>query len=138
MTNDKKTHKILIIDDEPNVVAYLEMLLQDAGYTTVSASDGKEGLEKVMEEKPDLVCLDVTMPGESGIRFYRKLKDDATVAHTPVVVVTAVTGLGGQPEPFEKFMGTRAWLPAPEGFFSKPIDTEEFLGKVKEILASAG
>ena len=134
MTDNNGPRKVLILDDEPHVVAYLEMLLQDAGYTTISAGDGKEGMEKVKKETPDLICLDITMPEESGIRFYRKLRDDPALAHIPVVVVTAVTGLGGQPEPFEKFISTRKWLPAPEGFFSKPIDQEEFLGKVKEIL----
>ena len=137
MTSNDKPRRVLVIDDEPHVVAYLEMLLQDAGYETISAADGKVGLEKVRQEKPDLICLDITMPEESGIRFYRKLRDDSAVAHIPVLVVTAVTGLGGQPEPFEKFIGTRTWLPAPEGFFSKPIDKDEFLGKVQEILSSA-
>jgi CheY-like chemotaxis protein len=135
MTNTNETRTVLVIDDEPHVVAYLEMLLQDAGYKTISAGDGKVGMEKAKQEMPDLICLDITMPEESGIRFYRKLRDDPELAHLPVVVVTAVTGLGGQSEPFEKFISTRKWLPAPEGFFSKPIDKEKFLEKVNEILS---
>jgi CheY-like chemotaxis protein len=137
MTNNNEPPTVLVIDDEPHVVAYLEMLLQDAGYKTISAADGKVGLEKVEQEMPDLICLDITMPEESGIRFYRKLRDNPALAHIPVVVVTAVTGLGGQPEPFEKFISSRKWLPAPEGFFSKPIDKDEFIGKVNEILTTA-
>jgi CheY-like chemotaxis protein len=135
MTNTHETRTVLVIDDEPHVVAYLEMLLQDAGYKTISAGDGKVGMEKAKQEMPDLICLDITMPEESGIRFYRKLRDDPELAHLPVVVVTAVTGLGGQPEQFEKFISTRKWLPAPEGFFSKPIDKEKFLEKVNEVLS---
>jgi CheY-like chemotaxis protein len=96
MTNTNETRTVLVIDDEPHVVAYLEMLLQDAGYKTISAGDGKVGMEKAKQEMPDLICLDITMPEESGIRFYRKLRDDPELAHLPVVVVTAVTGLGGQ------------------------------------------
>ena len=84
--------KILIIDDERSVVTYLETLLEDNGYETVSAEDGRIGFEKAKSEKPDLVCLDITMPQESGIRFYRNLKDDPELGSTPVVVVTAVTG----------------------------------------------
>ena len=137
MTTHDQPGKILVIDDEPHVVAYLEMLLQDAGFETLSAGDGKAGWEKAKSERPALICLDITMPEESGIRFYRKLREDDALAKTPVVVVTAVTGLGGQPEPFEKFLSTRKWLPAPEGFFAKPIDKEEFIGKVKEILSVA-
>ena len=136
MTDTDGQRTILVLDDEPHVVAYLEMLLQDAGYKTISAGDGKAGMEKVKQEMPDLICLDITMPEESGIRFYRKLKEDASLADIPVVVVTAVTGLGGKPEPFEKFISTRKWLPPPEGFFSKPIDKEEFLGKVNELLSA--
>jgi len=126
--------KILIIDDEHSVLTYLETLLQDNGYETVCAENGQTGLEKAKRERPDLVCLDITMPKESGIRFYRNLKDDPELASTPVVIVTAVTGDGGDPEPFKKFISTRKQVPAPEGFFSKPIDREEFLAAVAKIL----
>ena len=136
MTNTSEARTILVIDDEPHVVAYLEMLLQDTGYRTISAANGKLGMEKAKQEIPDLICLDITMPEESGIRFYRKLKDDPALAHIPVVVVTAVTGLGGQPEPFERFFSSRKSVPAPEGFLSKPIDQEEFLGVIDEVLSS--
>jgi CheY-like chemotaxis protein len=135
MTSTDRSLTVLVIDDEPHVVAYLEMLLQDAGYRTISAGDGKAGLEKVKQEMPDLICLDITMPEESGIRLYRNVKEDPALAHIPVVVVTAVTGVGGRPEPFEQFISTRTWLPAPEGFFSKPIDKDQFLDKIREILS---
>jgi CheY-like chemotaxis protein len=128
--------KILIIDDERSVVAYLETLLQDNGYETVSAENGRVGYEKAKSEKPDLVCLDITMPEESGIRFYRNLKDDPELHAVPVVVVTAVTGDGGDPEPFKKFLSTRKQVPPPEAFFPKPIDREEFLEAVARILSS--
>lgn len=126
--------KILIIDDERSVVAYLETLLQDNGYETVAAENGRIGFEKAKSEKPDLVCLDITMPEESGIRFYRNLKDDPELSATPVVIVTAVTGEGGDPEPFKKFISTRKQVPAPEAFFSKPIDRREFLDTVARVL----
>lgn len=126
---------VLIVDDEPHVVAYLEMLLEDHGHATVSAGDGREGLEKARAERPDLICLDITMPEESGVRMYRNLKEDPDLAAIPVIVVTAVTGLGGDPEPFRKFLSSRKSLRPPEGFFSKPIDREAFLRKVDEVLA---
>ena len=134
MTNTDAPRKILIIDDEPHVVAYLEMLLQDAGYATVSAGDGKAGLEKTRQEMPDLICLDITMPEQSGIRFYRNLREDAELANVPVVVVTAVTGKGGDPAPFKEFLSSRKVVPPPEGFFSKPIVREDFMAEVKRIL----
>ena len=130
---DKK--KILVVDDEPHVVTYLETLLHDNGYETISASDGKEGIEKVRSEKVDLVCLDISMPEHSGIRFYRNLKDDSGLSAIPVVIVTAVTGYGGDPEPFKRFISTRKHVPPPEAFLSKPIDKQEFLDTIAKILS---
>ena len=135
MTDKGEQRTVLVVDDEPHVVTYLEMLLQDQGYATLSAADGREGLEKANAQRPDLICLDITMPEESGVRMYRNLKEDPELAHIPVVVVTAVTGLGGDPEPFRSFLSTRKHIPPPEGFFSKPIEREEFLAKVTEVLA---
>ena len=129
---DKK--KILVLDDEPHVVTYLETLLHDNGYQTVSASDGKEGIEKVRSEGVDLVCLDISMPEHSGIRFYRNLKDDPKLSAIPVVIVTAVTGYGGDPEPFKRFISTRKQVPPPEAFLSKPIDKQEFLDTIAKLL----
>ena len=130
--SDKK--KILVIDDEPNIVTYLGTLLRDNGYEVVTAANGKEGFEKAKKETPHLVCLDISMPEESGVRFYRDLKDDANLKDTPVLVVTAITGKGGDPEPFKRFLSTRRQVPPPEGFFSKPIDQEKFLAAVAKIL----
>ena len=127
--------KILVLDDEPNVVAYLETLLQDNGYDTVSAGDGREGMEKVRSEKPDLITLDISMPEESGVRFFRDLKADPDLAGIPVVIVTGVTGYGGKPEDFQKFISTRKQIPPPEGFVPKPIDRDELLNGVANALS---
>ncbi len=133
-SQEGEPRKILIVDDEPNIVTYLEMLLQDEGFKTVSAANGKEGFTKAKEEHPDLVCLDITMPEESGMRFYLNFKEEPDLADTPVLIVTAVTGFGGDPEPFRQFMSTRSQFPEPEGFFSKPIDRDAFLERVRELL----
>ena len=131
--SEKKT--ILILDDEPHVVTYLSTLLEDNGYATESASNGIEGMEKIRANKPDLITLDITMPEQSGIRFYRDLRDNPGWTSIPVVVVTAVTGYGGDPEPFEQFLRTRKQIPPPEGFLSKPIDQQEFLDLVEKLLS---
>jgi CheY-like chemotaxis protein len=125
---------ILILDDEPHVVTYLATLLEDNGYATLSASNGIEGMKKVKAASPDLITLDITMPEQSGIRFYRDLREDPELSSIPVIVVTAVTGYGGDPEPFERFLSQRKQVPAPEGFLSKPIDRKEFLGLVEKLL----
>ena len=125
---------ILILDDEPHVVTYLETLLQDNGYRTVSAADGKQGLERAKTEHPDLICLDITMPEKSGIRFYRELREDRELGDVPVIVVTAVTGFGRDPASFEQFLGKRPQPPPPNAFVPKPIERGEFLAAVSNLL----
>jgi len=126
--------KILIVDDEPAIVSYLEMLLQDQGYDTVTAGNGNEALERVKADRPDLVTLDITMPEASGTRFYKELRTDPDLAQIPVIIVTAVTGLGGDKYAYEKFISNRRLVPAPEAFFPKPIDREAFIEAVKGLL----
>ena len=135
MTETGERRTVLVVDDEPHVVAYLEMVLQDNGYETVSAANGREGMEKAKAQPPDLICLDITMPEESGVRMFRNLREDPELATVPVLVVTAVTGLGGDPEPFRHFLNSRKSISPPEGFFSKPIDREDFIQKVNQLLA---
>lgn len=129
------TKKILIVDDEPDVVTYIETLLQDNAYETVSAADGQAALDKLKSDRPDLVCLDISMPEKSGVRFYREVKEDPELAKIPIVVVTGVTGFGLDPEGFKKFISSRRHVPPPEGFIAKPIDREELLGTIKELLS---
>jgi len=125
MTTKKK---ILVIDDDPNLVVYLTTLLGDHGYSTVSAKDGKEGLEKIQSEKPDLVLLDITMPEKSGVRFYRDLKENPATKAVPVVMVTGVM------EEFKKFIHSRRQVPPPEGYLSKPVDKDELLKTIAAVL----
>ena len=127
--------KILVLDDEANVVTYLETLLRDNGYDTVSAGDGSEGMAKALSEKPVLITLDISMPEKSGVRFYRELREAPELAKTPVVIVTAVTGYGGKPGDFEKFISSRKHVPPPEGFVAKPIDRDELLKVIGDILS---
>ena len=91
-------------------------------------------MKAVRLHPPDLVTLDITMPEASGTRFYKELRTDPDLKDIPVVVVTAVTGLGGDPYAYEKFISNRRLVPAPEAFFPKPIQREEFLRKIMELL----
>lgn len=127
--------KILIVDDEPDIVSYLEMVLQDQGYETSTAGNGNEALAAVKEDRPDLVTLDITMPESSGTRFYKEVRTDPELAGIPVVIVTAVTGLGGDKYAYEHFISNRHLVPAPEAFFPKPIDREEFIAAINALLA---
>ena len=132
-----QTKKILIVDDEPGVVAYLEMLLQDDGYETISAANGAEARRQVEAGRPDLITLDISMPESSGVRFFKELREDAQYGSIPVIVVTAVTGYGGDPYGYMKFMQKQASIGEPDAFFPKPIEKDAFLAQVRELTSRA-
>ncbi len=125
--------KILIIDDEPDVLTFIGTLLRKNGYDVVEAADGVEGLKKVIDEEPDLVCLDLLMPEKTGIKMYREMRKDDNLKAIPVIMVT---GFQWSPLPgssFKKFIQERS-IPGPEGYIEKPIDKEKFLEAVREII----
>ncbi len=93
MSEIKKGKKVLVIDDEMDTVIYMETLLQDNGYETISANNGQEGLEKAKSENPDLMVLDVSMPEKSGMRLFKEIKSDPELKSIPIIFVTGVTGL---------------------------------------------
>jgi len=125
MSNQKR---ILIVDDESDMVKYLSALFQDNGYDTISAFDGAKGFEMAKDNKPDLITLDITMPEQSGVRTYRMYKDDPEIKDIPVVIITAI---GDNMKSFLKKLGG---FSKPEGFMSKPIDPDELLNMVSELL----
>jgi CheY-like chemotaxis protein len=135
MSDTPQAKRILIVDDEPAVVSYLEMLLHDSGYETLNACNGREAIEMTRREKPDLVTLDISMPEASGTRFYREIKTSSDLASIPVVIVTAVTGYGGDKYGYQKFISHTRLVPPPEGFFPKPIDRVKFLETIQKLLA---
>jgi CheY-like chemotaxis protein len=111
--------KIMVIDDDPAVVEYLTTLFEDNGYATCSAKDAFEGIEVARREKPDLITLDLEMPGEWGPRFYRKMTEDENLKNIPVVVIS---GLSGHKYAINKAVAS----------ISKPFDRNELLQVVKE------
>lgn len=124
--------KILIVDDEEDILEYLTTLFKDNGYDTITARDGAEAFDMVKKEKPDLVTLDIIMPKESGVRFYRQVKEDEKLKKIPIIIVTALTGYAYDPQGFLKFIKARKNVPQPEGFIAKPVDRDELLKLVKE------
>ncbi len=138
--------KILIVDDEPDIIAFLSALLDENGYTNVSAKDGTEGLELLRAEKPDLVLLDLMMPKKSGITMFQELRKDPDLSSVPVVVVTGISEVTGvdfrnfmfkQPMRDEKkFVETTGLTKytVPDGYIEKPIDPDELIKTIKEIL----
>lgn len=123
----KSGHKLLYELRKDKYLSRIPVLI-------VTAANGREGKEQLQAQKPDLNSLDITMPEQPGIPFYRDLKENPGTADIPVVVVTAVTGYGGDPEPFERFLSTRKQVPPPEAFLIKPIDREEFIRVIRELV----
>jgi len=117
--------KVLIVDDEEDVRTYLSSLLKNNGYETTIAEDGEEAFLKVSEFHPDLITLDIIMPNQSGVGFYRRLKKSEEFKHIPVIVVSGVTAYK------DFFAKDRGGLPKPEEFVEKPFSTEDLLGKVE-------
>ena len=124
-----KRNKILIIEDEPDVLTYFETFFKDNGFDTVSASDGRAGFELAKSEEPDLITLDITMPGQSGMGTYSRLKKDPGLSSIPIVVITATI------DTLEDFRKQTEDLPDPEVFETKPVNLENLLEKISEILA---
>lgn len=113
--------KILIIDDDPNIVQYMENLFRDNGYEPISASDGGEALRMLKEDKPDLITLDLDMPDVYGTKFFRSLRKDEAYSHIPVIVVSGIT----HPERAIKKV---------VAVFEKPFDAKELVAAVKNTL----
>ena len=125
--------KILIIDDEPDTLVFLGTLLKKNGYEVCEASDGVEGMKKVLSDQPDLVCLDLLMPEKIGIKMYREMRKDEALKKVPVIMVTGFSTSAIGYMDFKKFIHQRS-IPAPEGYVEKPIDKDELLKAVKEVL----
>ncbi len=126
MADNAKT--ILVVDDEPDARDYLTTVLEDNGFAVRTAQDGTEAIAMIDQAAPDLVSLDITMPEKSGVAVYRKLKEDEQLQGIPVIVVTGIS------DDFKKFISSRRQVPPPEGYISKPVDAEQFLKMVGNLL----
>jgi DNA-binding response OmpR family regulator len=119
------TCKILIADDEPNILISLEYLMKRAGYEVHVARDGQEALEVLRRERPRLVLLDVMMPKKSGFEVCQELRADDAIKDTLVLMLTAK----GRETDVAKGMGVGA-----NAYVTKPFSTRELVQKVSELL----
>src|SRR5713226_4991942 len=120
-----KQSKILIVDDEPFNVDYLEQELEDLGYETISAINGQEALEKVAAEAPDLILLDVMMPVMDGLTVCRILKENEETRLIPIVIMTALDAVG------DRIKGIEAGA---DDFLTKPVNEQELLARIRTTL----
>jgi len=117
--------KVLVADDRPEVLELVKVTLEGEDYEVLCASDGKEALEKIGLERPDLVLLDVVMPKMDGFEVLSKIREDPKTKDTPVIMLTA------QGQKVEQEEGRRlCYL----DYNTKPISLSHLLNKIEEIL----
>jgi len=119
--------KILAVDDEKHIVRLVQVNLERAGYAVVTASDGKEALEKVQAENPDLVVLDVMMPYMDGFEVLQNLRRNPATRDIPVIMLTA------KAQDADVFKG---WQSGVDCYLTKPFNPMELLSFVKRIFDS--
>jgi len=121
-----KGYKILVVDDEPDILTFISTVLEDQGAVAIQASDADQALELAMKEKPDLITLDLSMPGKNGGFVFEELRKDPELAPIKVCIIT------GKPE-LRRLIYDRP-VPPPEGYLDKPINEETLLVNVRKIL----
>jgi len=123
------SRKILIVDDEPNIVAALEFLLQRSGYTVFSAQDGEAALEQVERHLPDLVLLDVMMSKKSGYEVCQRMRERADWQHIKIIMLSAK----GREAEISKGLSLGA-----DFYVTKPFSTKDLVAKIGELLGETG
>ena len=119
------SRKILIADDEPNIVISLEYLMKREGYTVLVARDGQEALDAIARDKPDLVLLDVMMPKKSGFEVCQAVRASEELQATKILMLTAK----GRDTDLAKGLALGA-----DAYMTKPFSTRELVQKVAEML----
>jgi two-component system alkaline phosphatase synthesis response regulator PhoP len=125
MSEERSRGKVLIVDDEPDLVRILQFGLQSAGYAVECAGDGQEGLKKARESRPDVILLDLMLPKLDGYKVCRLLKFDERYKQIPIVILSARTQEGDQALAME--MGANV-------FVTKPYEFAEILAHVETLV----
>jgi DNA-binding response OmpR family regulator len=119
------THKLLVADDEPNIVISLEYLMKREGYDVLVATDGNQALETIRREQPALVLLDVMMPGKTGFEVCQAVRADPALEGVRILMLTAK----GRDTDISKGLALGA-----NAYMTKPFSTRELVQKVAEML----
>ena len=124
---------ILVVDDEPDTVTFLETTLRYAGFQVMTASNGEDAIEKVRQKVPDFISLDLVMPRKSGIRFFYELKKNRSWSRIPVMIVTghAKDELGSS-DLNEMLEGKM--ISGPQAYLEKPVTPEKYVAAIKRAL----
>ena len=120
---------VLVVDDEEDVVKFLKMALEDAGFNVTIASNGVEALERIKEKVPDLISLDIVMPKGSGVKFHRELKKNDEWSKIPILVVT-----GHAKDDLGKDDLEEMTMSGPGVYLEKPVTAEKYVDAVNKVL----
>ena len=128
----KKT--VLIVEDELDMRIFISTLLKTSGYRPIMTKDGSEGLLKAREIDPDLISLDVMMPGEGGVQMYRQLKTDDTLMNIPVILLSGVAK--NTFAHYLKMLNARMEdsIPEPSAYLEKPPEAEDLLKLTERLI----
>jgi two-component system response regulator VicR len=118
--------KVVCVEDEPEMIDLIRLILNRKGFEVIGANGGKEGLEVIRTVKPDLVLLDLMMPEMDGWQVYQQLKADETTANIPVIVVTA------KAQNIDKVLGLH--IAKVDDYISKPFSLQELVDRVEKVL----
>ncbi len=124
---------VLVVDDEEEVRLFLETALTDAGFTVETAADGNEAIDKVTEQKPDVVSLDLVMPKKSGAKFLYEMRKNKEWQKIPVVLVTAHAKDDLGKKDFQDVMSGKALL-GPETYLEKPVKATTYVNAIKRAV----
>ncbi|MFC1793347.1 PleD family two-component system response regulator [Planctomycetota bacterium] len=124
--------KILIIDDDLDLVEVLKITLTAAQYTVITASNKTDGMEKIISEKPALIVLDVMMTTwQDGFELSRELKNNPEFKNIPILMLTSISERTGVD--FKLSAGDPTWMPV-DGFLEKPVESAVLLSEVEKLL----
>ncbi|MCB0597142.1 MAG: response regulator [Phaeodactylibacter sp.] len=122
---DKTNTKVLLVDDEPNILVALEFLVKKEGYQVFKAQNGEQALAAMAAEQPHIVLLDVMMPGMDGFELARKIRANDKYDHTRIIFLTAK---GTQEDRFQ------GYATGGEVYITKPFDNDELINTINEVI----
>ncbi len=126
--NDTNTKQILCIEDEPEMIDLIRLILGRRGFEVIGAAGGKEGLEKVRQQPPELILLDLMMPDMDGWEVYQQIKADEKTKDIPVIVVTA------KAQSIDKVLGLH--IAKVDDYIAKPFSPQELMNSVEKVLSA--
>ncbi|HUV51273.1 MAG TPA: response regulator [Anaerolineae bacterium] len=127
--------KVLIVDDDTDIITFASSVIENSGYTPITALNGEEGINKIRAEKPDAIILDVLMPKESGIKMYREVKTDPAFSAIPVIILSGIAQrtFTRSQKALAEFEGQD--VPEPDAYLEKPVEPEELAATLKKFLS---